>query len=69
MENETEVIEIKEKNMYHFICIAQAVCVTGLLIAILTMKFFCKESFLKIKKWCNENVLEQTVITAVFDEE
>lgn len=69
MENQTEVTEIKPKNMYAQICITQAICIAIILIAVLVMKFFFNESFLKLQKWCENTVFEQTEITANFDEE
>ncbi|MBR5472351.1 MAG: hypothetical protein IKU82_00025 [Clostridia bacterium] len=69
MENETDVIEIKPKNMYASICITQAVCVAVILIAVIIIKFFFEGSYVKLQKWCKNNVLEQTVISDVFDEE
>ena len=69
MENENAVIEIKPKNMYASICITQAVCVVVILIAVIIIKFFFESSYIKLQKWCDNNVLEQTVINDVFDEE
>ncbi len=69
MENQTEAKEKKTKNMYTSICATQAVCVAVILIAVLIIKFFFDSSYFKLKKWCFENVLEETVITAVFEEE
>lgn len=69
MESETEVIEIVPKNMFVPICITQAVCVAVILIAVLIIKFFFSGSYAKIKDWCHNNFLEETKITAVFDEE
>ena len=40
MENQTEKVEIKPKNMYISICITQAICIAVILIAILIIKFF-----------------------------
>lgn len=69
MENETDVIEIKPKNMFVPICITQAVCVAVILIAVLIIKFFFEGSYTKLQKWCVNNFLEETVISDVFDEE
>lgn len=69
MENETEVIEIKFKNMYMQICITQAVCAAVILIAILIIKFFFNDSYIKLDKWCQNNFFATTQITADFDEE
>lgn len=69
MESETEVIEIVPKNMYVPICITQAICVAVILIAVIIIKFFFSSSFSKLEKWCQENIFEQTKITANFDEE
>ncbi len=69
MENETDVVEITPKNMYAQICITQAICIAVILIAVFIIKFFFDESFLKLQKWCDNNLFEQTKITAQFDEE
>ena len=69
MENETDVIEIKPKNMFVPICITQAVCVAVILIAVLIIKFFFEGCYTKLQKWCVNNFLEETVISDVFDEE
>lgn len=69
MEEQTEIIEIKPKNMFVPICITQAICIATILIAVLIIKFFFGGSYQKLKKWCGENVLEETRISAVFDEE
>ena len=69
MENETNVIEIKQKSMYIPICITQAVCIAVILIAVIIIKLFFNNTFLKFEKWCNENLFAQTKITANFDEE
>ena len=68
MEQQTEITEIKPRNMYVSICITQAVCVAVILIAVLIIKFFFKSSYQKIQKWYDNNILDQTKITAVFDE-
>lgn len=69
MENETEIIEIKPKNMFVPICITQAICVAVILIAVLIIKFFFESSYTKLQNWCDNNFLEETVISDVFDEE
>ncbi|MBQ6884887.1 MAG: hypothetical protein IJN56_04020 [Clostridia bacterium] len=69
MENQPERTEIKAKNMYISICITQAVCVTVILIAVLVIKYFFSGSYVKLEKWYSENIMEETEITADFDEE
>ncbi len=69
MEEQTEVIEIRPKNMYIPICITQAVCVAVILIAVLIIKLFFEDSYQKIQKWCADNVLAETNISQVFEEE
>ncbi len=69
MENESEVIEIKPKNMFVPICIVQAICIALILITVIIIKFFFEGSFLKLQKWCQNNIFEHTQITANFDEE
>lgn len=69
MENETEVIEIRPKNMFVPICIVQAICIALILITVIIIKFFFEGSFSKLQKWCQNNIFEQTEITANFDEE
>lgn len=69
MEEQTEITEIKPKNMYVPICITQAICVAAILIAVLIIKLFFKDSYVKAQDWCKDNFLEETVISDVFDEE
>ena len=69
MENETEIVEIKPKNMYFQICITQVICMVTILICIIIMKFCFKNSYIKFTKWCHNNLFEKTKITAQFDEE
>ncbi len=69
MEKQTETIEISPKNMFVSICIVQAVCVAVILIAVIIIKFFFDDGYKKIEKWCQNNLFEQTKITANFDEE
>lgn len=69
MENQPERTEIKAKNMYISICITQAVCVAVILIAVLVIKYFFSGSYEKLEKWYSENIMEETEITADFDEE
>lgn len=61
--------ENKPKNMYIPICITQAICMTVILIAILIIKFFFEGSYAKLQKWYQKNILDETTVTAVFDEE
>jgi len=69
MENQPERTEIKAKNMYISICITQAVCVAVILIVVLVIKYFFSGSYEKLEKWYSENIMEETEITADFDEE
>ncbi len=69
MENQPERTEIKAKNMYISICITQAVCVAVILITVLVIKYFFNGSYVKLEKWYSENIMEETEITADFDEE
>ena len=69
MENQPERTEIKAKNMYISICITQAVCVAVILIVVLLIKYFFIGSYEKLEKWYSENIMEETEITADFDEE
>ena len=69
MENETEIIEIKEKNMYAHICVAQTICIVVILIAAIIIKLFFGKCFLQLKNWCESNLFEHTYITAQFDED
>lgn len=61
--------ENKPKNMYIPICITQAICMAVILIAILIIKFFFEGSYAKLQKWYQKNILDETTVTAVFDEE
>lgn len=69
MDEQNEITEIKPKNMFVPICVTQAVCVAVILIAVLIIKFFFEGSYLKLQKWYGENMLDETNITAVFDED
>ena len=69
MDNQTEIVEIKAKNMYVPICITQVVCVAVILIAVLIIKFFFEDSYVKAQDWCKDYFLEETVIRDVFYEE
>ena len=68
MPDDIDVVVNKPKNMYTTICIVQAVFVTVILIVVLIIKFFFKSGYQEFKVWYNENVLEETVITATFSE-
>lgn len=69
MEEQTETIETKPKNTFVPICITQAVCITALLIAVIIIKFFFNNSFVKLQKWYGENILDEINISEVFEEE
>jgi len=66
---ETEIIEIKPKNMYIPICITQAICIAVILLSVLIVKFFFSSSYAKLQNWCTQNILEETKITAFSDRE
>lgn len=68
-EEQNSMAENKPKNMYIPICITQAICMTVILIAILIIKFFFEGSYAKLQKWYQKNILDETTVTAVFDEE
>ena len=63
------MVEIKPKNMYVPICIAQAICIAVILIGVLVIKIFFKDAHTLLKAWCQENVLQQVEITAFEQEE
>ena len=69
MEEQSDILEIKAKNMYAPLCITQAICIAVILIVVLIIKFFFASSFETVKNWCQENVLQETIVTANFDEE
>ncbi len=69
MEEQTQTVEIKPKNMYVPICITQAVCIAVILIAALIIKFFFEGSYNKLQNWYTDNILDETNVTQVFDEE
>lgn len=69
MENKNELIEIKPKNMYTSICIAQAVCIAVILIALFIIKIFFKDNYQKITNWCEKTVFDDIKITAFIEEE
>ena len=68
-DQENEKTEIVAKNMFVPICITQTLCIAVILIAVLIIKFFFDGSYKKLQKWCDNNFLEQTVISDVFNEE
>lgn len=61
--------EQNSKSTFVPICITQAVCIVVILIAMLVIKFQFTGSWQKIRKFCIDNVLEQTKITAQFNED
>lgn len=69
MDSQTEIIEIKPKNMFVPICITQAVCIVVILLALVIIKFFFVGSYEKFEDWYKNNIMDETKITAVFDEE
>lgn len=69
MESSNEKTQLKPQNMYVSICVAQVICIAIILISLLIIKFFFKDSFIKIGAWCKENALEQREITAFLQEE
>ena len=69
MEKQTAEFEKNTKSMFIPICITQTVCITVILIGVLIIKMFFESSYKKIEKWYTENILDQTTITAVFEEE
>ena len=68
-EEQNNTAENKPKNMYIPICITQAICMAVILIAILIIKFFFEGSYAKLQKWYQKNILDETPVTAFFDEE
>lgn len=68
-EEQNNTTENKPKNMYIPICITQAICMAVILIAILIIKFFFEGSYAKLQKWYQKNILDETTVTAFFDEE
>ena len=68
-EEQNSTVENKPKNMYIPICITQAICMAVILIAILIIKFFFEGSYAKLQKWYQKNILDETTVTAFFDEE
>ena len=68
-EEQNNTAENKPKNMYIPICITQAICMAVILIAILIIKFFFEGSYAKLQKSYQKNILDETTVTAFFDEE
>lgn len=68
-EEQNNTAENKPKNMYIPICITQAICMAVILIAILIIKFFFEGSYAKLQKWYQKNILDETTVSAFFDEE
>ncbi len=69
MEDTTKTIESNPKNMYVPICITQAICMVVIFIAVLIIKFFFTSSYEKCQKWYSKHILDETTITAFFEEE
>lgn len=69
MEQETQIAEIQPKNMYVPICIAQAACIAVIIVSILLIKFFFKNTYTNVQTWCKNNVFDHVKITAFSQEE
>lgn len=65
---ENEIIN-PPKNMFIPICITQAVAVAVILISIIIIKFFFTDTYLKLGKWYEKNILDTTTVSTAFDGE
>lgn len=68
-EQQNETQNAKPKNMYVAIAATQAVCIAVILIAVLIIKFFFGDSYAKLEKWYDKNILDETTVSGIFDEE
>lgn len=68
-EQQNETQKTKPKNMYVAIATTQTVCIAVILIAVLIIKFFFGDSYKKLEKWYDKNILDQTTVSGIFDEE
>ena len=59
----------ESKNMFVAICIAQSICIFTILIGILATKFFFVNQWQKMRSFFINNILEQTKITALTQED
>lgn len=57
----------KPKSYFAHLCVVQAVCIAVMLIAVVVIKLFFKNSYIELGKWCDDNLFEKTKITADFD--
>lgn len=69
MEEKNDVSKEKTSIRFTEICIVQTICITVLLIGVLIIKFFFANSYAKFYKWYEINILDETVISEIFDGE
>lgn len=69
MEEKTDVLKKEYSSKFIEICIVQTICVAVLLIGVLIIKFFFEKSYAKFYKWYEVNLLDETVISEIFDGE
>lgn len=69
MEEKTDVFKKEYSSKFIEICIVQTICVAVLLIGVLIIKFFFGKSYAKFYKWYEVNILDETVISEIFDGE
>ncbi len=69
MEKDSEIFDIKPKNMFVPMTVVQAVCIGVILIVVLIIKFVSASGFEKLQEFCNKNILEPTHVSDVFDGE
>lgn len=69
MEEKTDVLKKEYSSKFIEICIVQTICVAVLLIGVLIIKFFFEKNYAKFYKWYEVNILDETVISEIFDGE
>lgn len=66
MEN-TEIIAPKKRDMYLNIIIVQSLCVVVILASVLTVKYFFRGTYSKVKEWYSSNICVDTDINQVLE--
>ncbi len=69
MDEEMVVSEIKPRNMFVHIAVAQAICIAVLILSVFIIKLFSPATFEGITHWYTENLLDETSVSEVFGEE
>ena len=63
--DENEITLSKPKNRFVDIIITQAICVIIILLALIVIKYFFKDTFAKIENWYNKYICADTEISEI----